>query len=105
MKTTNTTTNTTATETNTTTTEATATETNTTEATETETNTTATEVISDSKKHFTAYKVAINENKSLTLYRLKNYNVSYTLGLSTLTMYIETSSEVVKFIKYLKFEF
>lgn len=61
--------------------------------------TTKTEAIN---KHFTAYKVAIDENKSMTLYKLKNYKLSHTIGLSSLTVCIETSSEVIQYLKTLK---
>ena len=100
--TTNTTTEATATETAT---ETTTTETTTTEATNTTTNTTteATTLTSSDfvTKHFTAYKVAIDNTKSITLYKLKlkDYNTSYIIGLSNLTVYIKTSDDVMKYLK------
>lgn len=77
-----------------TTTEATQ-ATTTTEAT-TQATTSTSDVIN---KYFTASTVAIDENKSLTLYKLKDYNVSYILGLSNLTVCIETSNEVIQYLK------
>ena len=50
-------------------------------------------------KYFTASTVAIDETKSLSLYKLKDYNVSYILGLSNLIVYIETSNEVIQYLK------
>lgn len=67
------------------------------------TQTTATEVTTVTSdfitKHFTAYKVAIDETKSLTLYKLKSYEVSYIQGLSSLTVYIKTSDDVMQYLE------
>lgn len=49
--------------------------------------------------NFTAYKVAIDETKSLTLYKLKRYKVSYILGISGLTVYIKTSDDVMQYLE------
>ena len=92
------TTNTTTTST-TTTTEAATQATTTTEAT-TVTEATTTEVTSDFiTKHFTASTVAIDDTKSLSLYKLKDYNTSYRIDIANLTVYIETSNEVIEYLK------
>lgn len=67
----------------------------------TATQTTATtEVTSDFlTKNFTAYKVAIDDTKSLTLYKLKSYKVSYIQGISGLTVYIKTSDDVMQYLE------
>ena len=71
-----------------------------TQATVTTTATEVTTVTSDFiNKHFTAYKVAIDDTKSLTLYKLKNYSVSYIQGLSSLTVYIKTSDDVMQYLE------
>ena len=48
--------------------------------------------------NFTACKVAIDETKSLTLYKLKNYDVTYNIGLSSLTVFIKTSDTVMEYL-------
>lgn len=69
----------------------------------TQTTATATEVTSVVNdfinKHFTAYKVAIDESKSLTLYKLKSYKVTYIQGISSLTVYIKTSDDVMEYLE------
>ena len=84
----------TATTTNTTTTQATIT----TEVTPitTEVTTVASDFISS---NFTASTVAIDETKSLTLYKLKNYKVSYIQGVFNLTVYINTSDAVMQYLQ------
>lgn len=71
--------------------------------TKTTTTQATTEVTSDViNKYFTACKVAIDETKSMTLYKLKEYNTSNNIGLSNLTVYIKTSDDVMKYLKTLK---
>lgn len=69
----------------------------------TQTATTATEVTTVTNdfvtNNFTAYKVAIDETKSLTLYKLKNYSVTYIQGISSLTVYIKTSNDVMEYLE------
>lgn len=61
---------------------------------------TPTEVTSDFiNKHFTAYKVAIDDTKSLTLYKLKSYEITYIQGISSLTVYIKTSDAVMQYLE------
>lgn len=48
--------------------------------------------------NFTASKIAIDETKSLTLYKLKNYEVTYNIGLSALTVFIKTSDAVMEYL-------
>lgn len=61
---------------------------------------TTTETASDFlTTNFTAYKVAIDDTKSLTLYKLKNYSVTYIQGISSLTVYIKTSDDVMKYLE------
>lgn len=65
-----------------------------------QTTATPTETASDFlNKHFTAYKVAIDDTKSLTLYKLKSYEVSYIQGISSLTVYIKTSDDVMEYLE------
>lgn len=73
----------------------TATTTNATQVTATPTETTSDFI----NKHFTAYKVAIDDTKSLTLYKLKSYKASYILGISSLTVYIKTSDDVMQYLE------
>lgn len=67
----------------------------------TEATTQATEATSDFiNKYFTASTIAIDENKScLSLYKLKDYNTSYRMDSSSLTVYMESNSEVVQYLK------
>lgn len=73
--------------------------TNTTTKTEvTEATTTTSDFIT---KHFIVYKVAIDEVKSLTMYKLKikDYTTSYITNISNLIVYIKTSDEVLEYLK------
>lgn len=59
-----------------------------------------TEVTSDFiTSNFTASTVAIDESKSLTLYKLKSYEVTYIQGISSLTVYIKTSDDVMQYLE------
>lgn len=85
-----------ATETTTKTTQATKATTKVTETTEATTTEATSEFI---KKYFNNYKVAIDDSKSLSLYKLKDYTVSYMTDIAKLTVCIETSSEVIQYLK------